>query len=103
MADDNDDSREQLPSIRLENLAKHAVFRADDTFRKSACRPGNFATAVKDLGGDFANITDAEVSFCEGWVYLARIQFGNPPNDKALVVAIKQHLPKDGEPHIMTG
>lgn len=100
--------RKGLPTVKLEKFAKLAL--TDDTFRKAVSKkPGSkpgLRKAIHDelakntLG--FKKMTEAEIAYCEGWMRLARTQFGDTHFDEKLVIAIQEEIER-GYSKTMTG
>jgi hypothetical protein len=96
--------RKALPSKKIEKLAFHAL--ADDNFRKAASKHPGFrkvlANELKNPKLGFHKITEEEAAYCEGWLRLARLQFGETYFDDKLKIAISEEI-EQGKILNMTG
>lgn len=103
------------PTTDIESLAKWAVDRKNGTpantkkFRKDAAGSTGFGAALDKAVQDYGapNLTDEERTYCEGWLYLARVVHHDSNADKfdkKLKKAVEKHLDGDGGKwHVMTG
>ena len=88
------------PTEDIHKLAVAALNEAGDTkareFRIAASRKGNFQKALTDYG--HAIINSEEISYCEGWLALARLEFGDMEDDldHHLVVRVRATLQEAG-------
>lgn len=83
------------PTTDIQTLATLAL--DEPKFRAEASARGQFQQALLDHNHDILT-TDAEIAFCEGWLNLARLEFGEIPDvlDRNLVIRIRAALQEAG-------
>jgi hypothetical protein len=80
------------PTNNIHNLATWAVEAEQRDFRLTAV--SDLREALKNYP-DEADLVDAEIEYCEGWLYLARVEIGDVGDDKLdelLVEKVNRHL-----------
>jgi len=105
----------RLDGSKLKKLAKFATKKddANETIKKfradASAKNGfrsAFQSALNQYPGELDALSEAEISFCEGWALLARHGLDHwwSSFDAELVDAINAHVKEfDDDPHIMSG
>ena len=79
------------PDDKIEVLARYALETGHENFRKAAEQIDSFKDVIeKEFKVGY--LTDAELQFCEGWLYLARLQFPENELDQQIVRAVQSGL-----------
>lgn len=95
-----------VPSPTVKILGKQVIAQPEShkAFRKKASVAGKFEEELKK-NKQYQQLEDsADIAFCEGWLHLARLEFGPDPDqlDHQLVTRLKAALYHDG-PDIVSG
>lgn len=93
------------PDVKILGKQVIADPETHKAFRKKATVAGQFANELKKHKETYQQLnSDADIAFCEGWLHLARLEFGDNPDllDHHIVVRLKAALYHDG-PDIVSG